>query len=137
MVFEFTSVKRLIVFSFFREVEQKRDRDRSLLSRVVTFQARYKISSSNVDEKEFARAARARLQPRNDGRNICLESRRYKSRLAFPESYSVCSDRYVNISAKIRARNVLTSRILFEAHREKCFFLDRWRVLARHADARA
>lgn len=124
-VFQFTSVKRLIVFSFLREVEQKRDRDRSLLSRVVTSQAGCKISSSN-DEKEFARAARARLQLHNDGRrNICLESRRYKSRLAFPESYSVYSDRYVNISAKIRARNVLTSRILFEAHREKCFSPDR------------
>lgn len=124
MIFEFTSVRRLIAFSSFRDVKQKRDRDRSLLSRVVTFQAGYKISSSN-DEKEFARAARARLQLRNDGRNICLESHRYKSRLAFPESYSVYSDRYVNISAKIRARNVLTSRILFEAHREKCFSPDR------------
>lgn len=117
-------MRRLIVFSFSRDVEQKRDRDRSLLSRVVTFQAGYKISSSN-DEKEFARAARARLQLRNDARNICLESRRYKSRLAFPQSYSVYSDRYVNISAKIRARNVPTSRILFEAHREKYFSPDR------------
>lgn len=121
IVFEFTKRETFNCVSF---PSRGRTEERSLLSRVVTFQAGYKISSSN-DEKEFARAARARLQLYNDGRNICLESRRYKSLLAFPESYSVYSDRYVNISAKIRARNVLTSRILFEAHREKCFPPDR------------